>query len=42
MKLRKMSGRVNLAARVGRTFFKAKLLVLKTKKIWFFKIFDEL
>ena len=41
MKLRKMSGRVNLAARVGRTFLKAKLLVLKTKKIWFFKIFDE-
>ena len=27
-----MSGRVNLAARVGRTFLKAKLLVLKTKK----------
>ena len=32
MKIRKMSGGVNLAAR---------LLVLKTKKIWFFKIFDE-
>ena len=41
MKIPKMSGGVNLPARVGRTFLKANLLVLKTKKISFFKIFDE-
>ena len=35
MKIPKMSGGVNLAARVGRTFLKANLLVLKTKKIRF-------
>lgn len=41
MKIPKMSGGVNLAARVKRTFLKANLLVLKTKKNKFFKIFDE-
>ena len=35
MKIPKMSGGVNLAARVKRTFLKANLLVLKTKKISF-------
>ena len=41
MKIPKMSGGVNLAARVGRTFLKANLLVLKTKIKKFFQIFDE-
>ena len=38
MKIPKMSGDVNLAARGGRTFLKENLLVLKTKKS---KVFQD-
>ena len=38
MKMPKMSGDVNLAARGGRTFLKENLLVLKTKKS---KVFQD-
>jgi len=42
MKIRKMSG-VSIWPhdRQWGNIFKAHLLVLKTKKIWLFKIFDE-
>lgn len=41
MKIPKMSGGVNLAARVKRTFLKGKSACFEDEKNKFFKIFDE-